>query len=505
MKEKLKRFKFFRYLFFKIRKKNQLFFDELKRLETELKEKEVSFYFIEPPKSFFIQGLSSFEKERLKWTFDFNNISSERERLKKIYGENFDEDYLLSVYDGAKVVDIGDHKKLVDFQNDYVHIQGGIRFTTDTPPSATRKIHIFGACTVRGTGVEDSQTVASCLQRILNENNYSFQVVNHGIGCGSTPYDDLYAIKSTLLKSGDVVILMNSVSDSSIYYCRKSKLPYYESSSIFSNRNFDGEWFTDDTLHTNFLGNQKISEKVYQIIKNSLNILPTKNQVFTITSMENTIEHVKMNEDLRKYLQFLKELNLNTESQKVGSIVMNCNPFTLGHRYLIETASKKVDILIIFVVEEDKSFFPFEDRINLVKKGTEDLKNVVVVPSGKFILSAVTFPGYFYKENDKNATIDASNDIEIFASLIAPALNITVRFAGEEPLDFVTNQYNKYMSEILPMYGISFEVIERKKEAKEVISASRVRKCIKENDYTQIKKLVPKTTYDYLVKRFKND
>lgn len=53
----------------------------------------------------------------------------------------------------------------------------------------------------------------------------------------------------------------------------------------------------------------------------------------------------------------------------VGSIVMNCNPFTLGHRYLIEYASKYVDYLYIFVVEEDKSFFPFSDRIDLIKKG----------------------------------------------------------------------------------------------------------------------------------------
>ena len=63
---------------------------------------------------------------------------------------------------------------------------------------------------------------------------------------------------------------------------------------------------------------------------------------------------------------------------------MNCNPFTLGHRYLIEQASEKVDHLYVFVVEEDKSFFPFSDRIGLVKKGTADLKNITVKPSGKY-------------------------------------------------------------------------------------------------------------------------
>jgi [citrate (pro-3S)-lyase] ligase len=181
---------------------------------------------------------------------------------------------------------------------------------------------------------------------------------------------------------------------------------------------------------------------------------------------------------------------------------MNCNPFTLGHRYLIETASKQVDTLYIFVVEENKSFFEFEDRYQLVKAGTQDLENVVVLPSGKFIISALTFPGYFYKDNNKDAVVDTSKDVDLFGKYIAKILNIKVRFVGEEPIDMVTRQYNRSMQERLPLYGIEVMEIKRKEMGAQVISASRVRKCLENKDFEGIRELVPETTYEYLVKKY---
>jgi [citrate (pro-3S)-lyase] ligase len=177
---------------------------------------------------------------------------------------------------------------------------------------------------------------------------------------------------------------------------------------------------------------------------------------------------------------------------------MNCNPFTLGHRYLIEQSAAKVERLYIFVVEEDKSMFPFVDRIDLVRKGTADIKNVTVLPSGRFIISSLTFQQYFDKGDKQDVVVDASGDVEVFAKEIAPSLNITIRFAGEEPLDNVTRQYNDSMRRILPQYGIAFEVIPRKEGEGGVISASRVRKLLETKDFNAIAKLVPETTLQYL-------
>lgn len=181
---------------------------------------------------------------------------------------------------------------------------------------------------------------------------------------------------------------------------------------------------------------------------------------------------------------------------------MNCNPFTLGHQYLIEYAASQVDYLYIFVVEEDKSFFLFKDRLELVKKGTGHLDNVKVLPSGKFIISSNTFSEYFDKANLKGTQIDTSLDVETFATQIAPTLDISVRFVGQEPLDPITNQYNMSMKELLPKYGIELREIPRKESGNSVISASRVRRYLKEKRWNEIKEIVPITTYEFLKEKY---
>ena len=159
----------------------------------------------------------------------------------------------------------------------------------------------------------------------------------------------------------------------------------------------------------------------------------------------------------------------------------------------------QVDNLYIFVVEEDKSEFKFEDRIELVKKGTADIPNVTVLPSGNYVISAQTLPGYFNKDNLGTTELNAESDLEYFLS-IADFFGITVRFAGEEPIDRFTAQYNQNMKRFLPRYGIDFTEIARKQSGEEVISASKVRKALHEGDLEKVKRFVPQTTYDCPVK-----
>ena len=140
--------------------------------------------------------------------------------------------------------------------------------------------------------------------------------------------------------------------------------------------------------------------------------------------------------------------------------------------------------------------------MDLVKKGTAHLNNVVVLPSGKFIISATTFPGYFYKDGNKEIEVDTSFDIEIFGKYIAPALDIKIRFAGEEPNDFVTRKYNEEMEETLPKHNVEFIEIKRKEAGGQVISASLVRKLLEKRDFEKIKPLVPQDTFNYLISNY---
>ncbi|MDR0761414.1 MAG: [citrate (pro-3S)-lyase] ligase, partial [Campylobacteraceae bacterium] len=78
-----------------------------------------------------------------------------------------------------------------------------------------------------------------------------------------------------------------------------------------------------------------------------------------------------------------------------------------------------------------------------------------------------------------------------------------IRFAGEEPFDNITRQYNNTMKMILPKYNIDFEVIKRaESNNNEPISASRVRKLLKDKNFDEIKKIVPNVTFEYLLKQF---
>ncbi len=201
---------------------------------------------------------------------------------------------------------------------------------------------------------------------------------------------------------------------------------------------------------------------------------------------------------LYEYVEELKKIS-EGKPDNSGVIVMNCNPFTLGHRYLIEQAAKQVDYLYIMAVEEDKSVFKFKDRFEMIKRGVADMENVEVIPSGKFVISSLTFPDYFDKSEKQDQTIDTTTDIEIFCMNIAPALKAKTRFAGNEPLDKVTNQYNMKMQELLPKYGMKFVEVLRKESGEAPISASRVRKLLNENKYDEAAQLLPKTTYDYLM------
>ena len=181
-----------------------------------------------------------------------------------------------------------------------------------------------------------------------------------------------------------------------------------------------------------------------------------------------------------------------------GAAVMNCNPFTLGHRYLIETAAKQCDRLIVFVLSEDRSFFSAEDRIGLVRQGCADLTNVAVLPTGPYLISSATFPTYFLKDRESAGQVQCMLDIEIFANHYAPRFGITRRFVGTEPLSPMTYAYNEALRTHLPPRGIELIEIPRMEKSETPVSASAVRRLLGEGDAEAVRALVPDTTYRYL-------
>lgn len=202
--------------------------------------------------------------------------------------------------------------------------------------------------------------------------------------------------------------------------------------------------------------------------------------------------------DINKALKDMAAKYSIDNSTPKGALVMNCNPFTEGHRYLIEQASKSCERVLVFIVEEDKSLFPFKDRYDIVKEGVRDLENVTVVAGGEYIISSATFPSYFIRKEDEKLKAYESIDCGIFGRYFCGEFNIVKRFVGQEPYCNISNTYNRTLEEIMPQYRVELIELERKKYDGQYISASKVRELIKNNKIDEVKSIVPEVTWNFL-------
>lgn len=211
---------------------------------------------------------------------------------------------------------------------------------------------------------------------------------------------------------------------------------------------------------------------------------------------------VLMENGRRGITDYVKGMLVNSGLGNGGkaSIVMNCNPMTRGHLHLIKRASEENDEVVVFIVEEDKSLFSFETRLDLVRKCTREFGNVHVIPGGRYIISSNTFPSYFLREDEKSSQY-MEIDLNIFGKYIGPAFNIEKRYVGTEPYCNMTGSYNEGMKKILPGYGIEVVEVERHEMGGKAVSASMVRQKIREDRIEDVKAIVCKDVYEYLLSK----
>lgn len=182
----------------------------------------------------------------------------------------------------------------------------------------------------------------------------------------------------------------------------------------------------------------------------------------------------------------------------VGAVIANGNPFTLGHRYLLEQALEQCDWLHLFILSDKRSFYSPQERYEMAKAGTAGMEKVILHKTSDYMISAATFPTYFMKEKAYAGKANCRLDLELFARRIAPELGIQKRFVGTEPDCQVTGRYNEMMKEILPGYKIQVVEILRKELDGQPVSASKVREAVREGRLSDIRDMVPECTYAYL-------
>ena len=183
-------------------------------------------------------------------------------------------------------------------------------------------------------------------------------------------------------------------------------------------------------------------------------------------------------------------LDCKLDDSKVACVVANANPFTNGHLSLVEEAIyRRYDYVIVFIVQEDKSYFSEKERMALAYVSLLPYDNVVVVPSTRYMVSSMTFPGYFL--HDKKLSEWAKIDAIIFRDYFMKKLNIQTRFVGEETDDYMV-EYNNILKETI---GDGLVVLDRAKQDDEIISAKIVRKHLDEGRLEEALKLVPRGSW----------
>lgn len=191
-------------------------------------------------------------------------------------------------------------------------------------------------------------------------------------------------------------------------------------------------------------------------------------------------------------------------AKKIAAIVINANPFTLGHQYLLSQASAENDYVHLFIISDDCSLIPYDVRKKLIIDGSRQFSNIIYHDTGSYIISRATFPSYFQK--DKTAVISGQAHLDLFIFCkIAERLGITARYVGQEPNSIVTGIYNQIMKEELPCHGISCVELPRLSYQGKAISASEVRLAIKKGNIHQLKALVPESTYQFFSSREATD
>ncbi len=382
------------------------------------------------------------------------------------------------------------------------------RYVSGTPKDFDYTIHMFGNSAVAGIGLEERDSSPSKLQALLNHSGIAARVLNLGAD-GQNALNLAYRIADSRINPDDIVVVVIAqradINDVLRPLFGRNGIPFCAGIDFFHRPHDMGEVFFN-AHHLNWNGNQKVAELIYHALFSDAEEKISRNQdvinSYTpldvpLSIQEEYYDPIAQSKEFRTYINELSIMHKNDLSS-IGAIVMNCNPFTHGHQYLIETCAKEVEWLYVFVVEEDKSVFKFSDRIEMVRQGAEHIPNVQVLPSGKFMISSLTFPEYFRKDDLKEISVDPSADVELFGKYITPALHITVRFAGDEPLDPVTAQYNDAMARMLPKFGVTFKTVRRLEVNNEPISASRVREAIRSGNLDGIKSIVPATTYKYI-------
>lgn len=436
----------------------------------------------------------------------------EDEKLVREFSADFPEElpYLTSRKQGlaniCKTRNNGLHRILEDVKSPFFNSVGGERVTVGVPESYQRAIHVYGECTACGLCTSDAYTIESLLQKKLNQKAQNqVRVFNHGVMGTPDMINNLIYILNTPLQEGDAAILLGVFRPEDYQLFETLAIDCIQTKEKF--QQLAGRWYLNNPAHCNPSANELFASVLMEYLQSDFLKQPSQDRTscgtyFTgMPPLRNRTAPL-LDAHIAHYRDYIARRKAFSRA-KNGLVVFNADPFTLGHRALLEYAASRVDLLYVMALENDASFFKSLDRFSMIELGSMDLPNVRVLTSGAITGTPRTFPEYFFPQSQKrdpNLDVELPLDLKIFIKLIAPVLNISVYYVGDEPTNCVSNKFIQHACAYMPPRGVQVQIIPRKKceNSDEIISASTVRHLYQQSLWEELKKYVPETTLTYL-------
>lgn len=418
-------------------------------------------------------------------------------------GDQDSRDYLSAHRDDlnnlSRFMSNGIHNVLIDKCVNGFTVVDGKRVTSANPPVVMHSINMFGPCVVEGLCVPDDKTIPSMLQAFVNRVYGNVAVVNHGLAYGKDLLNDLLYMMATPMREGDMVLWMSGFNSQDCEMLSSIGIPLLDvKDSVHSL----SSWCLDSPFHCNSVANEVMAKTIYDGIEWNFQPHTSCSGLSTVIEgcnirMSFDPDAILDSREMSDYLRLVERHRNDDSNLTKGCIVMNANPCTNGHIYLINEALKQVDILYVFLVEGSTGGFEYLDRLHMLEENFIGNDNVVILSGGSILTSEICFPDYFNTDRSVCKTSPLLNH-KVFALRIAPRLGISKRFFGEEPYDMVTKALNDSAELFLPSNGVEVIILDRLRYGDQVVSAKTVRRLFSENRFELIAPLVPFSTFRQL-------
>ncbi len=462
------------------------------------REGRVKLVLVDGPRAERIPNLNAVERRYVEEHASFEQMAADERFLRAFCATDRDYDYAtcrqLGVFGGWKRVFNGVVECLADVQADYINVKDGVRKTAGVPDSPEGFVHVFGSCLAQGACVADENTIESFLQYQCNAAGQNRAVVNHGVGDGRFLLNDVVGAMTVPVNGNDVFVFID---DLPLEACPDA----VDSSAWFSGKSRDEVMFFNNAYHANARANELIAARIGEMIGEfAVRDAGRRRDYF---SWKGVRLHPVPGPDpycsqVVPYMRHLARVR-RREDADCAAVLINADPFTLGHRKLIETALEEYSHVYVFLLDQAATF-TFRDRHEMARRGVSGL-SATVVRAEDFYASSRNFPEYFNRSSyvpgsALSRTVEV--DVRMLIEKVFPFLRIRARYLGEEVPQSVTWKYNELLQKIDAEYGLRTVLVPRLRVDGDVISASTVRRLYAQDDFPVIRKLVPAGVFEYL-------